>query len=142
MKRSKNSGILLFVNYVRTMTVDTEKYLEFVEGVTSNESLHYASLIARTNNLELEDDCNVPQLLTAALGLTAESGEFTEIVKKIIILRKKRQRNLSMDSSSKLTTEELTELERLISSDTVSCNEEEQEFWNTIVRKLRNHHDS
>ena len=67
------------------MTVDTEKYLEFVEGVTSNESLHYASLIARTNNLELEDDCNVPQLLTAALGLTAESGEFTEIVKKIIL---------------------------------------------------------
>jgi len=58
------------------------------------------------------------------------------------MLRKKRQRNLSMDSSSKLTIEELTELERLISSDTVSCNEEEQEFWNTIVRKLRNHHDS
>ena len=47
-----------------------------------------------------------------------------------------------MDSSSKLTTEELTELERLISSDTVSCNEEEQEFWNTIFRKLRKHHDS
>ena len=47
-----------------------------------------------------------------------------------------------MDSSSKLTKEELLELERLISSDTVSCNEEEQEFWNTIVRKLRNYHDS
>ncbi len=47
-----------------------------------------------------------------------------------------------MDSSSKLTTEELTALVRLIYSDTVSCNEEEQEFWNTIVRKLRNHHDS
>ena len=61
------------------------KYLEFVEGVTSNESLHYASLVSRMNNLELEDDCNVPQLLTAALGLTAESGEFTEIVKKIIL---------------------------------------------------------
>ena len=67
------------------MTVDTEKYLEFVEGVTSNESLHYASLISRMNNLELEDDCNVPQLLTAALGLTAEAGEFTEVVKKIIL---------------------------------------------------------
>jgi len=66
------------------MTVDTEKYLDFVEGVTSNESLHYASLISRMNNLELEDDCNVPQLLTAALGLTAESGEFTEVVKKIV----------------------------------------------------------
>ena len=47
-----------------------------------------------------------------------------------------------MDSSSKLTTEELSELERLIRSDTVSCNEEEQEFWNTIVRKLRKNHDS
>ena len=67
------------------MTVDTEKYLNFVEGVTSNESLHYASLVSRMNNLELEDDCNVPQLLTAALGLTAESGEFTEVVKKIIL---------------------------------------------------------
>ena len=47
-----------------------------------------------------------------------------------------------MDLSSKLTKEELTELERLIYSDTVSCNEEEQEFWNTIVRKLRKNHDS
>ena len=47
-----------------------------------------------------------------------------------------------MDSSSKLTKDELTELERLIYSDTVSCNEEEQEFWNTIVRKLRKNHDS
>ena len=67
------------------MSVDTEKYLEFVEGVTSDESLHYTSLISRMNNLELEDDCNVPQLLTAALGLTAEAGEFTEVVKKIIL---------------------------------------------------------
>ena len=67
------------------MPVDTEKYVQFVEGVTSNESLHYASLISRMNNLELEDDCNVPQLLTAALCLTAESGEFTEVVKKIIL---------------------------------------------------------
>ena len=67
------------------MTVDTEKYLEFVEGVTSDESLNYAALLSRLNNLELEADCNVPQLLTAALGLTAESGEFTEVVKKIIL---------------------------------------------------------
>ena len=67
------------------MSVDTQKYLQFVEGVTSNESLLYASLVSRMNSLELEDDCNVPQLLTAALGLTAESGEFTEVVKKIIL---------------------------------------------------------
>ena len=36
------------------MTVDTEKYLDFVEGVTSDESLHYAALVSRVNNLELE----------------------------------------------------------------------------------------
>ena len=67
------------------MTVDTEKYLEFVEGVTSNESLHYTALVSRMTNLEVDSDCNVSQLLTAALGLTAESGEFTEVVKKIIL---------------------------------------------------------
>ena len=64
--------------------VDTQKYLEFVEGVTSNESLYLASLLQRISSLEAENDCNVPQLLTAALGLTAESGEFTEVVKKIV----------------------------------------------------------
>ena len=66
------------------VTVDTEKYLEFVEGVTSNESLHYPALLGRLTDLEVEHDCNVPQLLTAAFGLTAESGEFTEVVKKIV----------------------------------------------------------
>ena len=67
------------------MTVDTEKYLDFVHDVTSTESLDYAALLTRMNKLELEYDCNLSQLLTAALGLTAESGEFTEIVKKIIL---------------------------------------------------------
>ena len=67
------------------MTVDTEKYLDFVHDVTSTESLDYAALLTRMNKLELEDDCNLPQLLTAALGLTAESGEFSEVVKKIIL---------------------------------------------------------
>ena len=67
------------------MTVDTEKYLDFVHDVTSVESLDYAALLTRMNKLELEDDCNLSQLLTAALGLGAESGEFTEVVKKIIL---------------------------------------------------------
>ena len=67
------------------MTVDTEKYLDFVHDVTSTESVDYAALLTRMNKLELEDDCNLPQLLTAALGLTAESGEFSEVVKQIIL---------------------------------------------------------
>ena len=67
------------------MTVDTEKYVDFVREVTSNESVHYAALLTRMNNLELEDDCNISPLITAAFGLTAEAGEFTEVVKKIIL---------------------------------------------------------
>ena len=66
------------------MTVDTEKYLEFVEGVTSAPSLDYPILAARLSELEV-NGTNVPQLLTAALGLCAESGEFTEVVKKIFL---------------------------------------------------------
>ena len=66
------------------MTVDTEKYLEFVEGVTSPPSLDYPVLSARLSQLEA-NGTNVTQLLTAALGLTAESGEFTEVVKKIFL---------------------------------------------------------
>ena len=67
------------------MTVDTERYVDFVREVTSNESVHYAALLTRMNNLELEDDWNIPPLITAAFGLTAEAGEFTEVVKKIIL---------------------------------------------------------
>ena len=66
------------------MTVDTEKYLEFVQEVTSAPSTDYVTLVQRLNLLEAED-ADVCKLLTAALGLTAESGEFTEVVKKIIL---------------------------------------------------------
>ena len=64
--------------------IDTEKYVEFVRETTSDPSLDYAIFLTRLNSLELEDDCNVTQLLTAALGMTAEAGEFTDVVKKII----------------------------------------------------------
>ena len=67
------------------MTVDTEKYLDFVDGVTSDPSKDFAQLLRRMTELDVEDDCDVSHLLTAALGLTAEAGEFTEIVKKIIL---------------------------------------------------------
>ena len=67
------------------MTVDTEKYLEFVQEVTSAPSTDLAALLSRITELDIEQDADVPRLLTAALGLTAESGEFTEVVKKIIL---------------------------------------------------------
>ena len=72
-------------NPFKKMTVDTEKYLDFVAGVTSPASSDYAQLLRRLSELEVEADCDIPHLLTAALGLAAESGEFTEVVKKIIL---------------------------------------------------------
>ena len=65
------------------MTVDTEKYLEFVHGVTSPPSLDFAIMQTRLAELEA-NGVNTTQLMTAALGLTAEAGEFTEVVKKIV----------------------------------------------------------
>ena len=67
------------------MTVDTEKYLDFVSGVTSQPSSDLPTLLSRITELDVSDDADVPRLLTAALGLTAESGEFTEVVKKILL---------------------------------------------------------
>ena len=65
--------------------VDTKKYLDFVKGVTSEPSLDWPVLASRLSELEVTADCNVSQLMTAALGLSAEAGEFTEVVKKIFL---------------------------------------------------------
>ena len=64
------------------MTVDYEKYTEFVNAVTSDESKDYSAFDKRT--YDLTKDIPVERLLTAALGLCAEGGEFTEVVKKIV----------------------------------------------------------
>jgi len=84
--RNKNQKNLLKDSNFEIMTqkVDTEKYLEFVHGVTSPPSLDYPVLSARLSELEA-NGANVTQLLTAALGLTAEAGEFTEVVKKMFL---------------------------------------------------------
>ena len=84
LKNGNQKNLLKDSNFkIMTQKVDTEKYLEFVHGVTSPPSLDYPVLAARLSELEA-NGANVTQLLTAALGLTAESGEFTEVVKKMI----------------------------------------------------------
>ena len=82
--RNGNQKNLLKDSNSEILTVDTDKYLEFVHGVTSPPSLDYPVLSARLSQLEA-NGTNVTQLLTAALGLTAEAGEFTEVVKKIFL---------------------------------------------------------
>ena len=65
------------------MTVDFEKYTEFVDAVTSNESKSSESFSVRLRDLYSEG-LPVERLLTAAVGMSAESGEFIEVVKKMI----------------------------------------------------------
>ena len=66
-----------------TKQVDTQKYTEFVDAVTSNESKSSESFSVRLRELYSEG-LPVERLLTAAVGMSAESGEFTEVVKKMI----------------------------------------------------------
>ena len=65
------------------MNVDTQRYLEFVDGVTSEESKDHEAFVYRIQELEGQEFPS-ERLLTAAVGLSAEAGEFTEIVKKIV----------------------------------------------------------
>tara|TARA_B100002019_G_scaffold130825_1_gene112400 strand:- start:28 stop:435 length:408 start_codon:yes stop_codon:yes gene_type:complete len=63
--------------------VDPKKYAQFVNGVTSNESKDHHAFAQRIVNLQSEG-FPTERLLTAAVGMSAEAGEFTEVVKKII----------------------------------------------------------
>jgi len=64
--------------------IDPEKYVEFVDVVTSNESKNYYDFAQRIAILQDRDNFPTERMLTAAVGMSAEAGEFTEIIKKII----------------------------------------------------------
>ena len=66
-----------------TKTVDLDKYLDFVDGVTSDPSKDYNSFIDSLQLLDKQGS-NINRLLTAAVGISAEGGEFMEIVKKMV----------------------------------------------------------
>jgi len=59
-------------------------YAKFVISTTSDESLHTIALISRLHSLQEQHRIEFPQLLTASIGMQAESGEFSEVIKKII----------------------------------------------------------
>jgi NTP pyrophosphatase (non-canonical NTP hydrolase) len=65
-------------------TIEPNKYIEFVRQTTSPASSDFAQLLARLTELETQD-ADTPRLLTAAFGMSAEAGEFTEIVKKMFL---------------------------------------------------------
>ena len=73
--------------------IDLNKYTEFVSAITSQASNDLTTFI---NSLDRVDanyddkqdlhgpDVNVPLLLTGAMGMCGEAGEFSEIVKKVL----------------------------------------------------------
>jgi len=76
--------------------IDLNRYTDFVEAITSqpsNDLTTFMDTLDRLDanyELDLSDgkmkhgpNINIPLLLTACLGLAAESGEFIEIPKKI-----------------------------------------------------------
>ena len=66
-----------------TKNVDFDKYLHFVDGVTSDPSKDYKSFIESLGALDREG-ANINRLATSAVGISAEGGEFMEIVKKMV----------------------------------------------------------
>jgi NTP pyrophosphatase (non-canonical NTP hydrolase) len=63
--------------------IDLNKYKQFVKAVTSAESNNVGDMKTAVDNLE-DSGVNVSLLLTGAVGISAEGGEFMEIVKKCI----------------------------------------------------------
>ena len=66
-----------------TNNVDFDKYSIFVDAVTSDCSKDFVSLADRLGELDRQG-ANIERLTTAGVGRAAESGEFLEIVKKMV----------------------------------------------------------
>ena len=60
-------------------------YSDFVTKVTSEPSLELEALKNSLDDIDNNSNIEVPRLLTAALGLGSETGEFVEIVKKMVL---------------------------------------------------------
>ena len=64
------------------MDIDLSRYQEFVAEVTSDASNDLETMISRLR--ELNEVVNISLLMTGAIGISAEGGEFAEVVKKCV----------------------------------------------------------
>ncbi|GIS46830.1 MAG: hypothetical protein Ct9H90mP19_0670 [Gammaproteobacteria bacterium] len=60
-------------------------YSDFVTKVTSEPSLDLEALKESLQDIKKKFTSKISKILTAALGLGSESGEFVEIVKKMFL---------------------------------------------------------
>lgn len=63
--------------------IDPIKYAQFVDAVTSQQSKDHEAFVYRIQELQGQGFPS-ERLLTASVGMCAEAGEFTEVVKKIV----------------------------------------------------------
>lgn len=63
--------------------INFNKYEEFVAEVTSDCSTNFVDFADRIGELDREG-ANIERLLTAGVGISAEGGEFLEIIKKMV----------------------------------------------------------
>ena len=64
--------------------VDLNRYKKFVETVTSDASNSKVEMLTRMESIENDAGINTALLMTGAIGIASEGGEFAEIVKKCI----------------------------------------------------------
>ncbi len=67
-----------------TDKIDLNKYKDFVQEVTSAESNNSSFMSERLKQLEFDSKTNMALLMTGAIGIASEGGEFAEIIKKCV----------------------------------------------------------
>jgi len=79
------------------MTIDLNRYTQFVAAVTSKESSDLTTFMDRLDQLDANYEVhaplgismhgpsiNVPLMITSGIGLSSECGEYNEIIKKML----------------------------------------------------------
>ena len=107
--------------------IDFSRYQEFVDAVTSDSSKEFVALADRMGELDRQG-ANIERLLTAAVGISAEGGEFTEIVKKIAFQGKE----LTEDTKTHLV-KELGDVFWYIAQ---ACNALDLDFQTIVVTNM------
>ncbi len=82
--------------------IDLNKYKEFVQGVTSTASNETVELCNRLEALENQSNVNMATLLTGAVGMSSEAGEFAELIKKCVFQGKEMTDDIKKHLASEL----------------------------------------
>ena len=112
------------------MTINFNRYEEFVAAVTSECSTNFVDFADRIGELDREG-ANIERLLTSGVGINAEGGEFLEIVKKMVFQGKP----WNEDNREHLIIE-LGDIMWYVAQATQSLGISMEEVLDTNIRKL------